>query len=699
MSSELEKNIKALALLKFLQKIKKNDFSFGSPKELNLDKKDSKQNINFDEIDHTVDDLEKIEKPARPGQISSHGLYVADYHPTNKNLVWYYHPEHAKKIDNFIKENKDKYIQKFKPEFRPVVSEFFDNIMSDPKRHIVAAIDDPREQPKPRARHLKSLILGQEGVSLNVYNPNIIEFSMVRHGEGHNYGKVHRYQYRKQKFAASEKSFFDLFKNDNEDLAFIKKPHIIMSAERPMYAQKIAPLTHEEAIEHLKTIGESVQEVYGHYGEPERSIIIFEPKNVNKIKKLAEDLGQESIIESDGVHHKLTYLNGPHKGKNISTTTYDLYQTAPEDFYTKININNKPIHFKYNFDFDQLETPTESTEPLAASEKSIKKAIDEKSFNKLFNNHNKALSGYNEPIIDHEAHISYFNKSHQHFLDNVLYSPEQIKPISPKKLNIYGISPKVLYKVKSPEANDQEDTYMIKPYHLPNERSLRSKNKYPIRGWASLTTKKLFDAAGMGHMAEDIAPHVYKGVPIIISKFTKPTENRQEMLPEYSQLDSKKLYNNLKIAVIDYLTNNQDRHFGNILYFNTKPVAIDHDRNFQYIKKRKDPGSNFNNFVTPALTFNRNHNQIINFLNKNPEISSNINSWWEDHGESILNEFNKNLEFLKDPHLKEVISKNFTDRWNYINDYLISSPIEYLLTDEYHIPIYEPDTIKTLAKK
>lgn len=148
--------------------------------------------------------LEKEERPFRVGQVSTHGKYIADHHE-NGNLVWHYHPEIAHATDRFISQNKDKYLQRIKPEYRPVVSDMFDHVLKDRNRHVVAAFDKVGGTPAIRARHLKSLIEGQDHVKLQGHGPNDISLKAVRHGLGSNYNEQHVMPFsNKTKLAASE---------------------------------------------------------------------------------------------------------------------------------------------------------------------------------------------------------------------------------------------------------------------------------------------------------------------------------------------------------------------------------------------------------------------------------------------------------------------------------------------------------------
>jgi hypothetical protein len=129
--------------------------------------------------------------------------------------------------------------------------------------------------------------------------------------------------------------------------------HIIFSAENSPYPNKVrSNATHEQVLSHLRARGEDAHEVQGHYGSPERSIIIHNPKAPDKIKRMAHMLGQESVIHSDGTNHRLEYLHGEHAGKHVKGTGTVWHINKPGDLYTSLPDGR---HFTHNLDFSTME--------------------------------------------------------------------------------------------------------------------------------------------------------------------------------------------------------------------------------------------------------------------------------------------------------------------------------------------------------
>lgn len=125
-----------------------------------------------------------------------------------------------------------------------------------------------------------------------------------------------------------------------------------MSGEKPKFGAQVEA-THENLVKTLKTMGLRFQETHGRYDEPERSVLIHNPR-LDQMKTLGKLFGQESVIHSQGGKHELHYTNGPDEGKLRGTVpgqpAHEWFEHPPQDVYTHIPGNG---YFRVNFDMDQ----------------------------------------------------------------------------------------------------------------------------------------------------------------------------------------------------------------------------------------------------------------------------------------------------------------------------------------------------------
>jgi predicted GNAT family acetyltransferase len=219
----------------------------------------------------------------------------------------------------------------------------------------------------------------------------------------------------------------ELKKNDEG----IKSNHLIFSAEKPLHQAKLKT-THEQMLNQLKSQGEDAHQVLGKYGQPEKSIIVFNPKNTESIKSHLKDLGQESLIESNGNDHKLIFLNGPKTGKMHTGTGTVVHAEAPEDYFTTLPSGKT---FTHNISFDTLHPVNKSLKKATNLEKGIngdwKKDpnytfhhTDMPDSDELVGHHNIDVRYKNKPI----ASLRYFRQSD--------FGDDQIPYLIPAQTNV-----------------------------------------------------------------------------------------------------------------------------------------------------------------------------------------------------------------------------------------------------------------------
>jgi 2'-5' RNA ligase len=147
----------------------------------------------------------------------------------------------------------------------------------------------------------------------------------------------------------------------------IQGPHFLFSADNPMHPHKNElKLPHEKVLHHLKGAGYDAHEVSGHYGAPERSIVVYgvTPKHAEHLHGMASKLGQDSSIYSTGQKHEMRFHHGeggqPKKSVFGEGTVW--HNEKPGDFYT--TLPGGQHHFTHNFNFD-----TDDSSGLGKSEK------------------------------------------------------------------------------------------------------------------------------------------------------------------------------------------------------------------------------------------------------------------------------------------------------------------------------------------
>lgn len=147
-----------------------------------------------------------------------------------------------------------------------------------------------------------------------------------------------------------------LLKKEEDHEAKITKPHFLLSAQNPKFPSRDKlKLTHDQALNHLKSQGHDAHSVNGHYGSPEKSIVVYGPKkeHIKKLHQFAADMGQDSSIHSNGQKHEIHFHHGADKGKVIHGEGTTFHTKKPKDLYTTLP-NGK--HFTHNFHFSKSET-------------------------------------------------------------------------------------------------------------------------------------------------------------------------------------------------------------------------------------------------------------------------------------------------------------------------------------------------------
>jgi hypothetical protein len=299
----------------------------------------------------------------------------------------------------------------------------------------------------------------------------------------------------------------------------------------------------------------------------------------------------------------------------------------------------------------------------------LQKTIGKNDWKKIVSRHVPSSAS----IVDHQFHTS--NGKVNKTLNDVINHTKTIKPR--KKDETEGVSQKLIFD--HPHLTLQHAApVMIKPYHKKLEN--RAWTTVPITGWATMATKGLFNAGGIGHLAEDVTAGEHKGIPLTVHKLEPGMHNIIEHLDwngkpsQRMQLDR---YDLQRIAAMDFLTNNVDRHGGNLMVDlnrtntnGTNPIlAIDHERNFQYNLNPSQARKIYGKQVTPThwdhpSYYASEHNPGMFYANKaSHDIGwDDLAQWWTKQGPKVRKEMENQLAAIKDEHVRQHIRNNFNNR-------------------------------------
>lgn len=150
-----------------------------------------------------------------------------------------------------------------------------------------------------------------------------------------------------------------------------RQPHFIFSAENPRYPVKYN-LDHQGVQDLLAKKGYRFDVIQGHYGKPEQSILVHNPSKhaVRYLQNLAQGLGQESSIYSDGYNHEMHFHGGEHTGQHLKGQGTNFHKRPPQDYFSTLKDGTT---FTHSFD---MENYHESEMSKLKPEGYVKKSED-----------------------------------------------------------------------------------------------------------------------------------------------------------------------------------------------------------------------------------------------------------------------------------------------------------------------------------
>ncbi len=258
------------------------------------------------------------------------------------------------------------------------------------------------------------------------------------------------------------------------------------------------------------------------------------------------------------------------------------------------------------------------------------------------------------------------------------------KTIKPIAFDESGASPKSFFRVAG--GRDElgrvrpSPLFMIKPYH-ENLGAWGDKQNYPLAGWAEMAWIKLLHAANLGHMAMSAHTFHYKDSsqnPLLAVKIEKNAKRIGEVddefgdmvhIPDHIRDDAAKL------ATMDFLFNNQDRHSSNLLYIPgeiepdqefpsiDKLIAIDNGRSMQFLQRNRFVyDRKFGTDDHPLFYFLSPGYSMFGFHKNLGGPMDAVSVWWKKNRPKIRSTFHKELKSIKQVALNNHMRKSFEDR-------------------------------------
>jgi hypothetical protein len=291
---------------------------------------------------------------------------------------------------------------------------------------------------------------------------------------------------------------------------------------------------------------------------------------------------------------------------------------------------------------------------------------------------------------------------------------------------LQGQTAKMLYKIHSATNLPNGKEVLVKPYHEATNENAKFWMGHPIAGWAEMTNQSLWHAANMGamhqevHVSEhDMGPGLDKH-PALVIHIEPDTDYVSGLHP--LTFDRSMATDGVKIGVMDFLSNNLDRHRHNLLVrqpnavdstgipYRSRLLAIDHTRNFQYHAAHKGAPSHvedrfLENPTVPQSIRDANNamakttDSLLTYLQSDalrhisesakgfgeppvhhpPHFLHVIEQWWPEVRNRVIAAFGDRLEGIREPRMKSHLLENFKMRVEKLDD-MAARPDWYLDT-------------------
>lgn len=285
-------------------------------------------------------------------------------------------------------------------------------------------------------------------------------------------------------------------------------------------------------------------------------------------------------------------------------------------------------------------------------------------------------------IVDHNHHLD--SGKHPEAVDfdqNIVFNPGINKPLKLSLANTQSTSPLQFYK--SPKTGQK---FLLKPYYEKMSSGTIGPVGYvrfPIQGWAEMANQALYHAGNIGHLTskahvQELETYYGKTPMIVVSMNPRVNKHVDDFNTYFGPYPHELYDDSVKMGIMDFLTNNNDRHSFNAMYHQPRGkngianslLGIDHGRSFNY-KRPNRFMLDFNHPVDSLYPYiaggdySANEELVRPDLDWSPWSNAHLQhgiDWWKNNRQKIRDEMANQLVGIKHDEVRNYIDKNFKFR-------------------------------------
>jgi hypothetical protein len=254
------------------------------------------------------------------------------------------------------------------------------------------------------------------------------------------------------------------------------------------------------------------------------------------------------------------------------------------------------------------------------------------------------------PPTDHHAEPSWERKQHRAVFDDLrasLAHPDNT--VEDRSEGVTGVSPKVVMK-------GAQHSFLLKPYH---EDHRQYGTRHPKLGWSEMTNQALYHAAGIGRLHQKVSVVFARGsagpVPMLAVHLDPEADHEQSFRVSATAREDLR-----RIAVMDFLSQNTDRHPGNLMMARGRPLAIDNAMSYDYGTGR--------HWRTYTSLYDQYQNSALagEDQERGPGDVKRTMAWWSKAAPEVKRVFEARLGMIRDPREREHVRRGFNARYDHL---------------------------------